>query len=271
MKKKIGVISDLHLEASNMSLNNPGWDYLCIVGDLSSEHDLIMHFFSYVAPTDIPIIYVLGNHEYEGKRLDSNVAKLKEMLRPFENVHLLDNESIIIDGIKFIGSTLWSNFELKGLNEKKKSMDFAKYHVVDFSAIFMKNEKEQYVVLTPEKMEKMNQQSCDFIEFELRKVPFEGPKVVLTHFAPHANSVAPKYKMQDNAYWVNNLEHLMGFSDYWFHGHTHNSFNYEVEGTKVVCNPRGFSRLCNIAQNNNFDPELYVDVDVPEPKKKLSM
>lgn len=271
MKKKIGIISDLHLEGSNMSLHNPGWDYLCIAGDLSVEHELISHFFSYVAPIDIPIIYILGNHEYEGRRLDSNVSKLKEMLKPFENVHLLDNESIVIDGIKFIGSTLWSNFELNGINEKKKSMDFAKYNVVDFSSIFMKNEQDKYVVLTPEKMVKMNEESCQFIEYELRKVPFDGPKIVLTHFAPHPKSIAPRYMVHDNSYWVSNLENLMGFSDYWFHGHTHSSFSYEVEGTKIICNPRGFSRIYDIAQNANFDSQMFVEIDVPEPKKKLSM
>lgn len=271
MKKKIGLVSDLHLEGSNTQLENPGWDYLCIAGDLSVEHELIVHFFSYVAPIDIPIIYVLGNHEYEGKRLDENVNKLKNMLKPFDNVHLLDNESIIIDGIKFIGSSLWTNFELNGVDEKKKSMDFAKYNVVDFSAIFMKNENSSYVVLTPEKMAQMNDKSCDFIEYELRKVPFDGPKVVVSHFAPHPNSIAPQYAKYDNSYWVSNLEHLMGFSDYWFHGHTHNSFNYEIEGTKVICNPRGFSRIYNIAQNANFQPDFFVEVEVPTPKKKLSM
>ena len=267
--KNIGLLSDLHLEGSNMELVNPGWDYLVIAGDLSSELSLIQHFFAYQAPTDIPVIYVLGNHEYEGRTIDKTADKIRELIKPFENVHLLDNESIVFDGIKFIGTTLWSNFELNGMHAQKEAMKWAKFNVVDFSATFMPNDQGKYVTLSPEYMAKMNEKACDFLEFELRKNPFEGQKIVVSHFAPHPLSIHSSRQHLECSYWVNNLEHLMGFSDYWFHGHTHDTFNYQVEGTHVICNPRGFSKTFNLSPNAQFDKTIILPAGMPTETKKL--
>lgn len=261
--KNIGLVSDLHLEGSNMDFENPSWDCLIIAGDLSADLDMIEYFFSYKAPKDIPIIYVLGNHEYEGRSLDGAMIKIKKIISEFKNVHLLDNESIVIDGVKFIGSTLWSNFELDGYDKRQENMDMARNGIVDFNKNYYKNENGEYVKWTPEKMAELNKEACRFLEFELKKTPFNGIKIVVTHFAPHKNSVHPEYKNTMSSYWVNNLENLMGFSDYWVHGHTHNSFNYSVEGTKVICNPRGYSRMFNISGNKNFDKSFTIEIDNP--------
>lgn len=274
--KNIGLLSDLHLEGSNIDvLVNPGWDYLVIAGDLSADLSLLDRFFSYKAPSDIPIIYVLGNHEYEGRRFNEVIEQYREVLKPFENVHLLDNESVIIDNIKFIGSTLWTNFELKGLEQKKESMKWAKQSVVDFTYIFKENEKGsgKYHSITPEEMVQECEKSIRFLEFELKNNPFDGEKVVVTHFAPHPGSVHPEFSRGDSSYWVNNLENLMGFSKYWFHGHTHSNFNYEVEGTNIVCNPRGFAKTFNVDANHNFQRELILplylenELNQKNPKK----
>lgn len=256
---KMGVLSDLHLEGSNMELDNPGWDCLIIPGDLSADLDLVEYFFAYKAP-DIPIVYVMGNHEYEGRSLAGTKKIMKQILSSFPNVHLLDNESVIINGVKFIGSTLWSNFELDGIDNKSQNMNWARTNVVDFSAISY-DDAGYRRKLTPEQMVKMNEQAQKFLEFELKHNPFDGEKVVVTHFAPHPHSVAQEHRHKMCAYWVNNMEHLMGFSRYWFHGHTHNSFNYEVEGTQVICNARGFSRLFNISSNTEFDKAMSLEVN----------
>lgn len=260
--KNIGLLNDLHLEGSNMSqLDNPGWDYLVIAGDLCTENGLIDQFFSYKAPQDIPIIYIPGNHEFEGKRIDQQLDDLRELLRPFENVHFLYNESVVIDNIKFIGSTLWTNFELDGPEKVKENMDWAKNNVVDFTYIFSKKEDGKYRSLTPQEMAKMCDEAIRFLDFELRHNPFDGEKVVVTHFAPHKNSIDPNYSRGNSSYWVNNLEDLMGFSRYWFHGHTHSSFAYNVEGTDVICNPRGYSKMLDLSANMKFDRGLLLPIE----------
>lgn len=260
--KKIGLLSDLHLEGANIdTLNNPGWDILVIAGDLSADLSLLDRFFAYKVP-DIPVVYVLGNHEYEGRRFHNVVEQYREVLQPFENVHLLDNQSVIIDNIKFIGSTLWSDFELRGLEQKQQSMDWAKQNVVDFTYIFKPNANNNgYHGITPEEMVEESKKAQRFIEFELKNNNFDGEKFVVTHFAPHKNSINPNFSRGDSAYWVNNLEHLMGFSQYWVHGHTHSNFEYEVEGTKVVCNPRGFAKTFDVDANYKFNRQLILPVN----------
>ncbi len=261
--KKIGLLSDIHLEGSNIDvLENPGWDYLVIAGDLSADLSLLDRFLGYKIPSDIPVIYVLGNHEYEGRRFDQVVEMYREVTKSYDNVTILDNESIIIDDIKFIGSTLWTNFELNGIQQKKESMKWAKQNVIDFTYIFMPNNdgSGKYHSITPEEMAKENEKSQRFLEFELKNNPFIGEKFVVTHFAPHKGSIHPNYSRGDASYWVNNLEHLMGFSQYWVHGHTHSNFEYEVEGTKVVCNPRGYAKTFNVDANHEFNRQLILPV-----------
>lgn len=266
----IGLVSDLHLEASNFELNNPGWDYLVIAGDLSADFNKLQNFFEYYAPHDIPIIYVLGNHEYEGRRLDTTPLEIKSLLSEFKNVHLLDNESIIIDNIKFIGATLWSNFELEGIHKKEECMQWSKFNIADFSYIFDKNEHNKYVTITPERMDSLNKEACEFIKSELEDNKFNGVTVVVSHFAPHKNSVFKDYNNKMNGYWVNHLENLVGISNYWLHGHTHHSFNYKVGNTNVICNPRGFSKVFNIAQNISFQHDIMLPIeDFKETKETL--
>lgn len=272
MNKKIGVLSDLHLEASNMEIENPGWDILVLAGDISSDFSLLDRFFSYQCPQDIPIIYVPGNHEYEAKVKEEVIPQLREVLKDFPHVHILQNETIVLEGIKFIGTTLWSNFEGAGYQDKEEVKKWAKTNVVDFFKIYLKSEEKKYKPWTPDDMEKEFKKSYDFLEYELKNNPFDGPKFVITHFAPTPQSSHPKYKKDMmRAYWANDVTNLMGFSDYWHHGHTHDTFSYEKEGTQVICNPRGYSQLFNLAQNEKFNKSLILNVEVPDKKKKLNL
>lgn len=273
--KNIGLVSDLHLEASNFQLEiNPQWDYLVIAGDLSAERDLIESFFynlSLKNIKNIPIIYVLGNHEHELHDIDETPHQIKEMLKDYDNIHVLNNESIVLDGVKFIGTTLWTNFEyggIGGINSKEENMKFNQLHVGDFSRVFYKNElTKKTEKITPEYMIKLHNKAYKFLEFELKNNPFDGEKVVITHFAPHPQCINSKYTKHNSSYWVSDLESLMGFSTYWFHGHLHDSVDIELHGTKVACNPRGFTRIYNLTQNLTFNREKSFEVETQEPKQ----
>jgi predicted phosphodiesterase len=259
--KKLGLISDLHLEHSMFELDNPGWDYLVIAGDLSTDINKMQLFLEKNAPKNIPIIYVFGNHEYEGRSIDSVYDLYKEGLKDFENVHILDNSTIVFDDIKFIGTTLWTNFELDGLDKKQEHMKWAK-QFTDIKCMYVKNKHDgKYYSMTPEDVLQLNEKAYKFLNYELRNSPFQGTKIVVSHFAPHKNSIHENFKNKMNSYWVNHYEELMGFSDYWFHGHTHNSYNYIEEGTNVICNPRGVSKQFNLHGNRDFNKDFIVEVN----------
>lgn len=266
MKKIVAVMSDLHLENSNMSMEGLACDILVFPGDICTDFSVIERLLQYSIPSHIKIVMVPGNHEYEGKRFKDVIPKLKELEKDFENFHILQNESIDIDGIHFIGTTLWSNFEGSGIQWKSELKKWSKQNIVDFSYIFKENKEEfgpKFIAWNPDDMEEEFNKAYAFLEYELRRNPVNSPKFVVTHFAPHKNSVAKQYENQiHNAYWVNHLPELMGFCDYWVHGHTHNTFNYEVEGTNVICNPRGYSKIYDLSQNLSFNKLFYIEIDI---------
>lgn len=90
--------------------------------------------------------------------------------------------------------------------------------------------------------------------------PFDGPTVVITHHAPSMRSVHPRFaESLVSAGFVSDCTSLLGRADLWIHGHTHDSFDYTVYGTRVLCNPRGYCRD-GVNENPAFDPDLCVQV-----------
>ena len=265
---KVQILSDLHLEHSNIDLKiNSDINVLILAGDISADFTLLDFLLNKV-PSTTQVLYVLGNHEYETRVFQETVPFLREILSIYPNVRILDNESVVINNVKFIGSTLWSNFEGSGINNKPLVKELvAKAQIPDFNTIYMRQENNKLIKFNIELMEKEFQKAYDFIEYELKKNYFDGQKMVITHFAPHEKSVARLFKNNLlNSYWVNNLPELMGFCDYWVHGHTHTSFNYDIEGTTVLCNPRGYSKIYDQSQNLNFDKNFVIEFPILEAR-----
>ena len=89
--------------------------------------------------------------------------------------------------------------------------------------------------------------------------PFAGPTVVVTHHAPSIRSIDPLFQGDPvSAAYASNLESLMGRERVvlWVHGHTHRSTHYEVKGTQVVSNQRGYPEQ----RHTGFNPGLVVEV-----------
>jgi hypothetical protein len=112
---------------------------------------------------------------------------------------------------------------------------------------------------SPKKMIQLHEKSLDWLQQELEN-PFDGKTVVITHHLPSMSSVAERYK-QDllSACFSSELAHLFGKMSLWIHGHTHDSCDCEMNGTRVVCNPRGYVRS-NHAENPEFNPSLIIEI-----------
>ena len=105
-------------------------------------------------------------------------------------------------------------------------------------------------------MKKEFYKSCDFIKSAIDSA--EIPCVVVTHFAPMFQSA---YKNEPLAsFWANEIPELMGKAQYWIHGHIHKNRDYEINGTRIVANPRGVSKMYNQSEDLDFNPKATIEV-----------
>ena len=267
---RIHVLSDLHLEFSDrhppLALPETGADRVDIAGDIhvgARAFDWAERSFR-----DQTVLYVPGNHEYYGGDLAGVGRDLRARAARSPNVRLLDNDCLALDGVRFIGSTLWTDFDLFGRERAGEAMRESLRHLVDFRAIRSANGR----CLTPEETIDLHRAARAFLEASLAE-PFDGPTVVITHHAPHPGSLHPRWAQHlTSAGFVSDLQALMGRAELWIHGHTHDGFDYRVNGTRVLANPMGYrtsnwweSQVGGAAswvryENPRFDPGLTVDI-----------
>ena len=184
---------------------------------------------------DRSVIYVPGNHEF----YHHDIALIDELktLAP-DHIHVRNNDQVIINGVRFLGSILWTDFALFGEVDKFFAKQAARQGMTDFSII--QNNGQPF---RPGDAIRLHTASLDWLAAMLAE-PFDGQTVVVTHHAPSSQSVHPRYARDLlTPAFASNLEHLMegDRAALWIHGHMHESFDYEVYGTRVVCNPRGYA------------------------------
>lgn len=170
-------------------------------------------------------------------------------------VHFLDNDEIVINGIRFLGATLWTDFNLFGIEQQSASMAAGMNGLNDFRLI-----NDGGVPFTPSDAAALCNQSINWLKTKLIKESSLVKTVVVTHHLPSMQSVADRYKNDVlSACFASNLDELFGYSKLWIHGHTHDSFDYMSNGTRVVCNPRGYVHQGK-QENLRFNPELVVEI-----------
>lgn len=249
---RIHVLSDLHIEIAAYQPQPVECDVVVLAGDIGN-HAQGIEWGRHIWPNK-EILYVPGNHEFY--RL-GRIETLKQMrVRARElGVHLLDNDEVVIAGVRFLGNTLWTDFNLFGEELKKSAMAEGKKYLNDFRLI-----RERFRVFSPARSAQLHKISRAWLTAKLQE-PFPGKTVVVTHHLPSARSVAERYRASlTSACFASNLDELMGASALWIHGHTHDSFDYVLHGTRVVCNPRGYCRNPEKPENLEFDPGLVVEV-----------
>ncbi|HED15834.1 MAG TPA: hypothetical protein ENI64_03285 [Gammaproteobacteria bacterium] len=246
---KLHILNDLHIEFENFVPPATDADVVVLAGDigvgLGGLHWAEARF------ADKPVIYVPGNHEF----YHHDIALIDELREQApEHIHVLNDDQVIIGGVRFLGSILWTDFALFGEADKFFAMQQARQQMTDFSII--QNHGRRY---TPEDAIQLHTASRDWLAIMLAE-PFDGKTVVVTHHAPSSRSVHPVYA-QDllTPAFASNLEDLMDGDrvTLWLHGHMHESFDYDIFGTRVICNPRGYSPE---ALNPDFRPDFVVEV-----------
>lgn len=189
-----------------------------------------------------PVIYVLGNHEYYGHSYPGLIGKAKEAAAGTA-VHVLENSSVEIDGVRFHGATFWTNFELFG------DARLTGFHCQQVMNDFKKIRKEpSYSKIRAMDLAAIHNHSIAWLRRSLQASK-SGLNVVISHHAPSLKSVHEMYSGDmTSAAYASNLETFITElqPDYWFHGHTHSSSDYEIGNCRVICNPRGYKGEENI-------------------------
>jgi predicted phosphodiesterase len=250
---RIQVLSDLHLSRGDLATPRTDAGLVVLAGDIGRPKEAI----AWATRVDKRVLYVPGNHEFYGSTIDATLRELAERSAG-TNVTVLDDAVAIVDGVRFLGSTLWTDFRLDGVGEARAAaMDASRRLVHDYSRIRAGDGSP----FTPELSAGRFARHAAWLDAKLGE-PFAGPTVVITHHAPARRSVHPRFADSPiNPCFVSDAAHLMGAARVrlWIHGHTHDGFDYEVAGTRVLCNPRGYL-FDGENENRSFDPALTVDV-----------
>ena len=243
---RIRVLSDLHLEIWPFELPAAEADAVVLAGDIANGTDGIEWACENFA---VPVIYVPGNHEpYDGD-FDATWTAMRAAAQG-THVALLDCGELRIGGVRFLGCALWTDYSLAPEEGRAQVIDAARRINPDYRVIGYRGRS-----FAPEDAAELHRGHRAWLEGSLAE-PFAGTTVVVTHFAPHPRSIAPAYaKHPGNAGFIVDLEPLMGRAALWVHGHTHSAFDYQVAGTRVVCNPRGYP-----GEPTGFRPGLVVTV-----------
>lgn len=261
IKVKIRVLSDLHLEFQDWNPPDASADIVVLAGDIHSGTRGV-EWARRQFPV-MPIIYVPGNHEFYGRDIQETVSDLRKAGRRF-GVDVLHGRGILVGGVRFLGATLWTDFALHGADGPSlhRAMSDAKYGMSDFSII----RNGVHGLFRPEHARAMHLEQTRWIRERLAD-DFPGPTILVSHHLPHPRSIHRKYWGSAlNPGFASDLSHLMGPPvAAWIHGHTHESCNYVEQGTRILCNPRGYGPF---DLNAAFDPVLTFDIDASGPLQR---
>ena len=275
---KIQLLSDLHLEADPgfAATPAPEADLLVLAGDVGSyqtrrdgsvmdEPDWGLQRFSPLpqyAGWPVPVLFVPGNHEYDGLDMDEVHAGLRRACERL-GITWLERETLQIHGVRFIGTTLWSDYdalvpagatETERLHQREKAFRAANFYLHKMAG------QRRGALFDAAAMRELALDCQDWLRDALAQ-PHAGPTVVVTHFAPTLHSADPRYGLSPGtAGFCNTLDELLPHADLWLHGHLHCPTEVRVGRCRIVANPLGYARK---GEQGGFRPRLTVDVEIP--------
>lgn len=253
----------------------PEHDVVVVAGDLVTRMGRGPARIHALGLDERPVVYVGGNHEHYGSKRDSDLVKAREAAAAFPNIHVLQDDEVVIGGTRFLGATLWTDFRLFGEERQREAMALAgskEAGMNDFQRIRLAS--RDYARFRPEDAVSEHLRTVAWLKARFAE-PFEGPTVVVTHHAPSALSLPADMRgdLLSSAY-ASPLDDLVASSEaaLWVHGHIHATNDYVLGGTRVLSNPRGYVQWVGhgrrrqlLAQPTGFDPNLVVEVVAPRP------
>jgi predicted phosphodiesterase len=241
----VQLLSDLHFEfhadagrSFVASLDPAGVDVLVLAGDIAVGPGIVDALSAFAARyAASTVLYVHGNHEYYGSTREDVTRITRRAVRENRNVEWLDGDVVVVEGVRFVGTTLW--FPKPALVERLKGA------MADFSEI---RDFETWVY-------QENTRARRFLAAEVRH-----GDVVVTHHLPSWRSVSPRYTSHPlNPFFLCDMEDeiLERRPALWLHGHTHDSVDATLGSTRILCNPFGYA---GFETNPDFKDRLVVEI-----------
>ena len=245
---KIRLLSDLHTEfrlpyKTHAMSEYCGEDVLVLAGDIASGATNTMDVIKFFLDQGFPnVVYVPGNHEYYGTSIEDFNTKMFDKCVQHEGAYFLNQNNITINGVLFVGATLWTNFM-----DNPISQAVCKRVINDFRQIKNFSTRDAY---------DLYYKHLDYIKqsYEHRN---DKKVVVVTHFLPARECIAPQWRGGEllNDYFANDLGSWIADMENttWLFGHTHDAMDFELGNTRLVCNPHGYYGSSEPG-TNGFDP-----------------
>ncbi|NKN01138.1 metallophosphoesterase [Rhizobium leguminosarum] len=265
------IVSDLHVSPMDFlapTIAVPEADICICVGDVSNNITTSINFLRRMIEPHMRVILILGNHDYYDGSIDFVLDSARRQIAG-TRVQLLENQTIHLEGCRLIGATLWTDFlvsvgddeHLPPEERRALALGVVPHQIADFHSIFRSDERgeDENGLITARELLGRHKESRAFIDTELGR-PFSGRTIVLTHHAPHPASSDPRFFGQpSSAAFVSDLSDLIARRkpDVWIHGHVHRFRDYMVDGTRVLCNPRGYRGELGLS---GFRPRFVIDL-----------
>lgn len=199
-------------------------DAVILAGDIDSSDKAVK--WAQFTFHNTPVIYVAGNHEFYGHCIQGIEAKISIAASATSNVRLLNCGELLLNGYRFIGATLWTDYELFSLGMKEKAMSIAKNVRADYRYIQRSTRPTDFI--TPEDTIVLHRQHRSWLEERLSQ-PFDGKTIVVTHMGPSIKSITKTYINDPvSAGFASDLEFLAKNADLWVHGHIHTTISSKI-------------------------------------------
>ena len=271
---RIQLLSDLHLEAHPHWQPKPalGADVLVLAGDIGSyqpgsqlvDADFGLGRFSPHQGWPSPVLFVPGNHEYDAMDWDVAHARLRETCERL-GILWLERETLVLGGVRFVGTTLWTDFDAlcpnptgaNALAQQLKARDKA-FRAANYYLRKANTTRKGVAWLAQEQREQSL--ACQHWLQQTLSTPAPNgePTVVVTHFAPSLHSRDPRYGLvPGTAGFCNALDDWLHHTPLWLHGHLHCKSDYTHNGCRVVANPLGYARKNEQA---HFRPDFLIEI-----------
>jgi predicted phosphodiesterase len=256
---KIRVLSDLHLEGAAFNPPEADCDAVVLAGDIGSGTNGVTWAANNFVGLGVPVIYVPGNHEFYGYDMSDLNAAMTNVAKE-RGVILGDCSSTLVEKegeqpVRILAATLWTDFDLYGVEKRKACGDATERCLYDYTAI-----KRHGKLLRWRDVRAMCLRTQFWLKYEAVKAKAAGEKVVVvTHHAPSERSSLPRFKNDPvTAGFASRLEGFAAeYVNCWIHGHMHNNSWYRIGDCLVVANPRGYRPP---SENPRFDDKLVIEV-----------